>query len=155
MGIGILRNPVYEAFAQHVVAGKSPKEACDLVGRKSANTILKRTEVQNRIRELTQLAADRAMMSRGEILNRMLDDWELARKLGQVSAAAKIGELMGRDLHRMFVERKEVGGPGDFDTKTEQELRDFIAEQLTELKTLGVADIELSTNQDIDPSKLN
>ena len=37
----------------------------------------------------------------------------------------------------MFIERAEVGEPGDFDGLNEQELRDTIKQQLEKLVTFG------------------
>lgn len=136
---GLLRNPRYELYAQGIAAGLSPGDAYLKAGFKGKNAsvaarkIATRPEVQRRIEELLTNAARRSELSRKDILDRIFQDWELARKLGQVPAALKAAELMGKEMHRMFVERKEVGGPGDFDNKTEEELKAIIQEGLEEL----------------------
>lgn len=136
---GVLRNPRYELFAQGIAAGLSPAEAYARCGARGLNHALcgsklsRKPEIRKRIEELLQNAARRSELSRRDILDRIYQDWELARKLGQVPAALKAAELMGKEMHRMFVERKEVGGPGDFDNKTEDELRQILQEGLEEL----------------------
>jgi hypothetical protein len=135
MNRGLLRNPRYELYAQGVASGLSRFEAYQKAGfkGKSCSSIDRRPEVQHRIKEILDSAASRAELSRKDILDRIFEDWQLARKLGQMAAALKAGELMGKEMHRMFVERKEVGGPGDFDNKTEDELREMIAKDIHDL----------------------
>lgn len=134
---GILRNPRYELFAQGIAAGLSKKDAYLKAGFKGTGhacfMLAGRPEIKQRVKELLDNAANRAELSRKDILDRIFQDWELARKLGQVPAALKAAELMGKEMHRMFVERKEVGGPGDFDNKTEDELRQIVEDGLKEL----------------------
>lgn len=89
--------------------------------------------VVRRIDELLSQSAARSELSRRAILDRIFQDWELARKLGQVPAALKAAELMGREMHKMFTERKEIGGPGDFDNKSEDELRSIINAEMRDL----------------------
>jgi hypothetical protein len=101
--------------------------------------------VLRRIDELLKQTAAKSELSRRAILDRMFQDWELARKLGQMASALKAGELMGREMHKMFTERKEIGGPGDFDGKSEEELRDIIK---TELHDLGWEGDELPSSLD-------
>lgn len=136
---GILRNHRYELFAQGIAAGLPPGEAYTQAGFRGKNTsagasnLSAKTEIRNRIQQLLNLSAKRSELSRRDILDRIFQDWELARKLGQVPAALKAAELMGKEMHKMFVERKEVGGPGDFDNKSEEELRQIIQDGLEEL----------------------
>lgn len=133
---GILRNPRYEIYAQGRASGLSGSEAyqkAGFQGRTGYTTLERRTEIARRIKEILESGATRAELSRRDILDRIFADWELARKLGQVPAALKAAELMGKELHRMFVERKEVGGPGDFDNKSEDELREMITKDIKDL----------------------
>lgn len=44
------------------------------------------------------------------------------------AVAARAFELMGKELS-MFIDRKEIGGPGDFDRMNNDELDAFLAEQ--------------------------
>ena len=133
MGSGILRNPRYELYCQAIASGKTNAEAMQASGFKNNHGLKKRPEVQRRIEELLKSGVKRMELSRKDILDRIYDDWELSRKLGQMAAALKAGELMGKEMHKMFVDRKEVGSPGDFDNKTEEELREIIKAGMKDL----------------------
>src|SRR5260370_40450981 len=93
----------------------------------------RKPQIRARIKELLEKSSVRAELTRKDILDRIFQDWELARKLGQVPAALKAAELMGKELHKMFVERREIGGAGDFDNKTEEELKAIVKDGLKEL----------------------
>jgi hypothetical protein len=136
-----LRNVKHELFCQMIVAGAPRGEAYQKSGfqgkTEHANTygtmLLAKPEIKKRIEQLLQNSASRAEISRKQILERIMEDWDSSRRLGQMSSALKAAELMGKELHKMFVERKEVGGPGDFDSKTEDELKEIVREGLKEL----------------------
>lgn len=135
----VLRDPRRELFCQKIVSGSSREEAYQQAGYKGKNAKLSSwrvaalPEIKARIKVLMERSAQRAELSRKDILERILEDWETSRKLGQMASALKAGELIGREVHRMFTERKEVGGPGDFDGKSEDELKAIIQEQLDDL----------------------
>src|SRR5882672_10916825 len=137
--MGVLRNIDAERFCQLVVSGRDPADAYTDTGGQSkspayaADRRLRKPVIRKRIEELLDVGARKAMLSRSQILQRIYEDWELSRKLGQMAAAATNAKLMGSELHRMFVERKEVGGPGDFDAKTPEELLAYITKELGEL----------------------
>jgi hypothetical protein len=140
-----LRSVKHELYAQGVAGGLSREEAYRLAGfkgkRPSAHVgIDSNPLVIRRIEELLRQISAKSELSRRAILDRIFQDWELARKLGQVPAALKAAELMGREMHKMFTERKEIGGPGDFDNKTEDELRDVIKKELSDLGWEGDMD---------------
>ncbi len=150
---GILRNPQHEIFAQARAAGCNKDEAYQKAGYKGKSAgvqgrIDNKLEVRQRIKEILEASARRAELSRRDILDRIYQDWELCRKLGQMSASLKAAELMGKELHKMFVDRRETGGPGDFDNKTEEELREIVRDGL---KDLGWDQEE----ENIPPSAIN
>jgi hypothetical protein len=132
-----LRNRRHELFAQMIVAGCPRPEAYQKAGFKGngsrANQLYNRPDVRKRIDELMAASANRAELSRKQILDRIYEDWDNSRRLGQMASALKAAELMGKELHKMFVERKEVGGPGDFDAKSEDELRQIVEDGIKEL----------------------
>ena len=133
-----LRNRRHELFAQMIVAGCPRPEAYQKAGFKgknsaSASQLYNRPDVRKRIEELFTASANRAELSRKQILDRIYEDWDNSRRLGQMASALKAAELMGKELHKMFVERKEVGGPGDFDSKSEDELRQIVEDGIKEL----------------------
>lgn len=146
--MGVLRNLKYERFAQLVVAGREPDQAYEDVGgtaknkRLAAQNLMNRPLVRHRIEELMDVGARKAQLSRSKILERIYEDWESARRLGQIPAALKAAEMMGKEMHKMFVDRKEVGNAGDFDQKSPEELLAYIKEQLKEAgldaKQLGI-----------------
>lgn len=136
--IGVLRDPKWELFAQGIISGLSKPEAYQKAGYTGnplhgGSRMARIPLIMDRVKELLDAAARRSELSRKEILDRIYQDWELARKLGQMASALKAGEMMGKELHRMFVERREVGGPGDFDNKSEEELREIIKKELGDL----------------------
>lgn len=136
--MGILRNPRYEMYAQGIISGLTSKEAYQKAGYRGKSKLAPRMIdqqplVRQRIDELLKNFAARAELSRSKILERILEDWETSRRLGQMSSALKAAELYGRDLHKMFVDRKEIGGPGDFDGKSEEELREIIRNDMKDL----------------------
>jgi hypothetical protein len=146
----ILRNPRYELYAQGIVSGLSKQEAYQKAGfegkgKHSASVIDRKPEVRQRVKELLRNGSVRAELSRRDILDRILEDWNTSRKLGQMASALKAAELLGKEM-KMFVDRKEVGGPGDFDNKTEEELRAIIQKELGELGW---------DEKDIPPSSIN
>lgn len=156
--MGVLRSIDDERFCQLVVAGREPGQAYQDTGGLSkhpahaADRKMRKPVVRKRIEELLDVGARKAMLSRSQILQRIFDDWELSRKLGQMAAAATNAKLMGSELHRMFVDRKEVGGPGDFDAKTPEELMEYIKGELKELgvdarDVTNVLGIKLDDNQ--------
>lgn len=132
---GVLRNPRHERYAQGLAAGYEKGRAYQEAGYKGkAHAQLDRqSHIAQRVKELLDMRSRRAELSRKDILDRIYQDWELSRKLGQMGAALKAAHLMGTELHRMFIERKEVGGPGDFDSKSEDELRKIINDGLKDL----------------------
>lgn len=137
--MGVLRNINDERFCQLVVAGREPADAYRDIGGEAKNpgraaeTKMRRKIIRKRIEELLDVGARKAMLSRSQILQRIFEDWELSRKLGQMAAAATNAKLMGSELHKMFIDRKEIGGPGDFDAKTPEELLEYIKGELAEL----------------------
>lgn len=141
----VLRNPRHERYAQNLAAGQDRAMAYREAGYegKSHANLDRQPHIKQRVRELLDARSRRAELSRKDILDRIYQDWELARKLGQVPAALKAAELMGKELHRMFVERREIGGPGDFDNKSEEELRKIIND--------GIKDLGWEEGKDIPP----
>jgi hypothetical protein len=135
---GILRDPKRELFCQLIVSGCQKQEAYQKAGfkgngKQQSSTLLRKPDIQKRIDGLMGNLASKAEISRKQILERIYEDWENCRRLGQMSSALKAAELMGRELHHMFVERREIGGPGDFDAKSEDELKQIVRDGLEQL----------------------
>ena len=133
---GILYDYREEQFAQLIVSGIPPKEAKEQAGfarTRSPSKLLKTPRIKERIDQLLLSSAYKAELSRAHLIDEVRKESLLAREAGQHSAALKGLEMLGKELHKMFIDRKEVGGPGDFDNKTEEELKEFIIKHLAEL----------------------
>jgi hypothetical protein len=131
--MGVLYDVREERFAQLVVRGAKPAQAKVEAGyspKRPLRGLLMEPRIAARIKELMERAANKAVLSRTDILERVAEDWDKARSLGQMSAALKAAEMVGKELHKMFVDRKEIGTAGEFDTKSEAELRDYISKEL-------------------------
>ena len=146
-----ITNNQHEKFAQALVKGKSHGEAYLAAGYKAKNAsvasaaatrLLKKVNIQARVAELQTKAEERAVVDRAWVLKRLVENVDRAMtaipvttKDGQTgeykyegSVANRALELLGKELG-MFVDRKEVGGPGDFERMSDDELDSFIRAQ--------------------------
>jgi hypothetical protein len=113
--MAILSNPRHEKFSQLVASGIKPTAAYISLeysakgAPQSANKLLKRADVRGRVDEILQAAAvstvaeiafdQQRVLNRLDILSRKAED------LGQISAAVRCEELIGK--HRgMFIDRQ-------------------------------------------------
>lgn len=137
MASNTLRNPRHEIYAQGICAGLSREDAYQKAGyapsARNSGALNRRPEIKARIEQLLNQARARCELSRKDILDRVLEDWDTSRKLGQMTAALKAGHMLGSEIHKMFIERKEIGEAGDFDKMSEQELRQVISEGIKDL----------------------
>lgn len=136
---GILYNAQYEAFARKVVEGIRPHVARKLVGlphSKSGKWLMSHQPIRARIETLQQQAARRAELTREGIIREVQEEALLARAAGQHSAAIKAWELLGGELHNMFIRKIEHGAPGEFDGMSEEQLRGFIIDQMRDIGLL-------------------
>ncbi len=97
-----LRNP-HEKFSQLVASGAGAPQ--------SANNLLKRTDVRERVNEIQSLAAqssaDAVAFEQKRVLNRLDALTRKAEELGQTSAAARCEELIGKQ-RGMFADRSAL-----------------------------------------------
>ena len=131
----VLSNPKWERFAQELAKGKTADEAYQNAGyaenRGNATRLKANESVAARVAELQSRVAARVELTRADILQMLVDDRKLARESGQSSAAMKAAELLGRELFGMFIDRKEVGKPGEFaNTANAREVEELIAGRL-------------------------
>lgn len=136
-----LKNAKHERFAQELASGKTADEAYQCAGyqpsRKNASRLKANEDIQARIEELLSRAADGVVLSKQWVLERLVENANRAMQAVAVnngdgeptgeyryegSVANRALELVGKELG-MFVERKEVGQPGDFDRMSDDELR--------------------------------
>jgi phage terminase small subunit len=150
----LLRNIRHERLAQEIVKGAKLEDAHRAAGlsgnRKSAWKIRQRADVIRRIEELldqrdqveakvVERAISEAALTRTGILRMLVADHELARERGQLAAAIRAAELLGKILG-VFIERSEQGKPGDFAHLSDEELD----AQLTQrLKARGLTDKQI------------
>jgi hypothetical protein len=153
----VLRNTRHECFAQDIVKGAKLEDAHRAAGlagnRKSAWKIRQRADVIRRIEELLERreqieakAVERAIgetaLNRTEILRMLVADRELARERGQMGAAIRAAELLGKALG-IFIERHEQGAPGDFSHLSDAELD---AQLMAHLKARGLSEQLIRTH---------
>ena len=132
--MAVLRNPRHEKFSQLVASGIRPADVYVSLGYskagapQSANKLLKRGDVQERVHEIQSLTAqstaEEVEFDQKRVLNRLDVLSRKAEALGQISAAAKCEELIGKE-RGMFVDRSDhtFRFNGDPSTLTEEERR--------------------------------
>jgi len=115
--MSLLRHARHEKFSQLVASGVKPTEAYVSLGYsksgapQSANNLLKRTDVGERVKEIQSLAAqssaEAVILNRERVLNRLSQLSHEAQQKGQYSAAARCEELIGKAIG-MFDDRSEL-----------------------------------------------
>jgi phage terminase small subunit len=120
-----LKNARHEKFAQELAKGKTADEAYQLAGyrpnRGNATTLKANQSVRDRVEELTERAADKAVIDKAWVLDRLRQNAETCMALdfvkgpdGQATtavthnpaAASKALELLGKELG-MFKDQVE------------------------------------------------
>lgn len=93
-----LKNGRHELFAQQIAKGKTADEAYKLAGfkphRGNAATLRAKQNVADRIAELQEKVAARAVTTAADIVDQLAEDRDFARFLGSPSAA--ISATMGQ-----------------------------------------------------------
>jgi Terminase small subunit len=131
-----LENPRWEQFAQELAKGKSQTEAYLASGYKgdkspatAASRLLTNVKVAARLRELQEVTAAKAEVTRESILAELEEARLMAKDNGHPAAA--VSASMGKaKLVGLVVDRKEVGAPGEFadiENMTADELREHFA----------------------------
>lgn len=129
----VLLNAKHERFAQELAKGKTADEAYQLAGYKAnrgnATTLKANQSITDRVAEIMERGALRAELSVASVTESLLRIAEKAEKLGEASGynVAKAAWMDAAKLHGLVVDKKEVGGPGDFKRMSEDELDAFIA----------------------------
>jgi len=133
----VLRNPRHEKFSQLVASGIKPTEAYVSLGYskagapQSANNLLKRTDVRERVNEIQSLAArstaEEVAFDHKRVLNRLDVLSRKAEEMNQIGAAVRAEELIGK--HRgMFIDRSDLTFQfgGDLAKLTDEQLDDVL-----------------------------
>lgn len=155
----VLSNPKWELFAQELAKGTTAEKSYEIAGYKpnrgNAVTLKQNESISERVVELlaerekmhgqaTAKAVERVALTKEWILGKLIDNAERALQAQQAkdaegqpigdfkyegSVANRALELLGKELG-MFVDRKEIGKPGEFEDMTADELRTSIARDL-------------------------
>jgi hypothetical protein len=129
-----LSNNRREIFCQKVANGMTQAKAYEIAGyvpnRKNASRLMKTNEdVIERIEELKALELGKFATEKDLLRNMFLTNYSLAIKAGNITAATAAADKLAR-LDGHMVDRKEIGGPGDFANLSDAELIELIAEPL-------------------------
>lgn len=148
----VLTNPKHERFAQELAKGKSATEAMEAAGYgdpRNSTRLTKNDEIRKRVDELQGNAAEKAELSRAWVLEHLMhnalvavgakkikltvkhrgDDLpvDVEVNMRDATAANRALELLGRECG-MFIERSEVGLPGEFERLDDLQLRQRLLE---------------------------
>lgn len=88
---------------------------------KRASELLANGDITGRVKALRKATAERVAVDRAWVLERLIDNHNRAMQESEGSVANRALELIGKEIG-MFVERKEVGKPGDFSDLSDDEL---------------------------------
>ncbi len=129
-----LQNIRHELFAQGVAKGMPKVKAYSEAGyeenRGNAVRLMKANEsIPSRIAEIQAMDFGKVKIERETIKNMFLHNYQMAEKAGNLSAANNAAEKLAK-LYGLMIERKEVGGPGEFSELSDAELIELIAEPL-------------------------
>ena len=166
-----LKNAKHERFAQEIVKGTKMVKAYRLAGfnvkneasaAAAASRLLKSDNVLARIDELNKRAANKAVLTKQWVIERLMKNAQIAlgeieieqkvrdKKTGEVKtvtiterdapSANRALELLGKTVEvRAFVDQVEHGQAGEFDAMSEDELIRYIREQE---EAIGLYDAE-------------
>lgn len=149
-----LHNDKHEKFVQELVKGKGQGEAYLAAGytaksvavaSAAATRLLKDARISARLNELRDLtkvrAIETASLSRAWVLEKLVENVNRALEAEPVrdaegnpigdykyngNVANRALELLGKEIG-MFIDKKEIGAPGEFDKMGLDELREYVA----------------------------
>jgi hypothetical protein len=136
-----LRIPRQEKFVQALVAGMTAEAAYRSAGyrpnRSGPPRLKAEAEVRARIAELLAQGAAAAMLTRADILRKLLANADAAYDARQYSAATGALKLLGQELG-MFVDRR-INVNRSLNDMTEEELRTVLGMTAAEIETILAA----------------
>jgi phage terminase small subunit len=132
----ILDKPKHEKLAQELALGTNQTDAYERAGYARDDSHASRLAGDGRIRarveelqaDAAKLVADRIALSRADMIAMLMSDREEARANKQMATALRATELLGRELHGMFTERREVVTKDDVRQLTDAELHEQMAQ---------------------------
>lgn len=165
--MGMLKNNRHELFAQALAQGKTADEAYAEAGyvknRCNASRLKTTENITKRLAELQGRATKGVVLTKQWILERLIANAERAMQAEPVldreghetgeytyqgNVANRALELLGKEMS-MFVDRKEVGMPGEFkaiEAMDADELRSFLRNEAEALGLRGAAASESGGN---------
>jgi hypothetical protein len=131
-----LKNHKHEWFAQELAKGKSQGEAYAETGYapsdQHASRLASNGKIQARIAEIQARSAIRHEVTLASLMQEAGEIQAAAITANQLSAASQALTIKAK-LAGLWIERKEVGRPGEFESMNADELRDYIARENAEL----------------------
>lgn len=131
-----LPNIRHELFARNVVKGMTYAKAYEKAGYKynDGNCIRLKGDkrVSNRIEELLRTTETELKVTVESMTNLYADLLNGARSAGNFNAAKGAADSLAK-LHGLMIDRKEAGGPGDFNRMDDDQLRNFISTAASEI----------------------
>jgi hypothetical protein len=128
-----LENPRREKFAQGIVKGlpqvKAYQEAGYSPQRQNASRMMTNDDIQQRLTELRELKIGEFATEKDFLRKMFMQNYSLAIASSNIAAANVAADKLAR-LDGHMVDRKEIGGPGDFANLSDAELIELIAEPL-------------------------
>jgi hypothetical protein len=128
-----LENPRREKFAQGIVKGlpqvKAYQEAGYSPQRQNASRMMTNDDIQQRLSELRELKIGEFATEKDFLRKMFMQNYSLAIASSNLAAANVAADKLAR-LDGHMVDRKEIGGPGDFANLSDAELIELIAEPL-------------------------
>lgn len=154
--MAILENSRHEKFAQEIAKGTGQRDAYKAAGYSAANAsaadasasrLLSQDKIRARVQELKSRAADEVIVTKSWIIQKLVENLERALQAKPVldakgnptgdytyqgSVANRALELLGKE-RGMFIDKKEIGRPGEFDAMSDSDLDAFIQQEAAEL----------------------
>jgi hypothetical protein len=132
----VLENPRHERMVQFLAQGKTAAEAYELAGYKpngsNACNMARKEHIRQRLTEINNAVAARTVVTTETLINEAEEVRKAAYDSGQFGAAntAIKGKAI---LSGKWIERQEVGSPGEYDALSDEELERQIMERVAKL----------------------
>jgi phage terminase small subunit len=152
----VLANNRRELFAQLLAQGFTEVDAHERAGYRrndgNASTLAQHPEVQARLKEIKGAVAARTVVTTETLINEAEEVRKAAYDSGQFGAAntAIKGKAI---LSGKWIERQEVGGPGEYEALNDDELERQLVERMARLGyvvTLAIPHMDGAADVDND-----
>jgi hypothetical protein len=152
-----LPNPRHERMVQFLAQGKTAAEAYELAGYKpngsNACNMARKQHIRRRLTEINNKVAARTVVTAETLIDEAEEVRVRAMEINQLSAANTAikgkGILTGK-----WVERAEIGSPGEWDALSDDELEQRITERMARFGFVRVdALVDFSPSETDAPSE--